>query len=96
MIIKKLLILIFFTIFLNGCAQNAALLAPVYTVATSGNIYQAGLTFGSNEIVTKKTGKSTAQNIQEILKPKKQDTEFEKLVKKRINETRKKLNFSNQ
>ena len=35
------------------------------------------------------------QNIQEILKPKEKDTDFEKLVKKRIVETRKKLNFTN-
>jgi hypothetical protein len=47
-------------------------------------------------MITKLTGKSTAQNVKEILIPKEQDSEFEKLVKNRITETRKKLNFSNQ
>ena len=96
MILRKLVILILATFFLNGCAQNAALLAPAYTIASSGNIYHAGLTVSSNEIIVRTTGKSTAKNIQAILLPKKQDNEFEKMVKRRINETRKKLSLSNQ
>ncbi len=82
--------------FLSGCAQNAALFGPAYTLATSGNLYHAGLTYGSNELITKKTGKSVAQNFKEVLIIKKNDTEFQELVKKNIQETRKKLNLSNQ
>ena len=44
----------------------------------------------------KKTGKSVAQNFTEALVIKKEDTEFQKLVKKNIKKTRKKLNLSNQ
>ena len=62
MILRKLVILILATFFLNGCAQNAALLAPAYTIASSGNIYHAGLTVSSNEIIVRATGKSTAHN----------------------------------
>lgn len=93
--IKKSILGLIFIILLNGCAQSTALLGPAYTLAKSGNIYQAGLTYGSNEAVVKFTGKSAGENIQEILKPKEKDTDFEKLVKKRIVETRKKLNFTN-
>ena len=96
MIIKKIAIAIFILATLNGCAQNAALLGPVYTFSSSGNIYQAGLTYSSNEAIHETTGKSVTENIQEILKPKKKDTPFQKLVKKRIRETRKKINISNQ
>ena len=96
MLIKNLIIGIFATALLSGCAQNAALLGPAYTLAASGNAYQAGFTYGSNELVTKVTGKSTVQNIKDALEPKKKDTEFEKLVKKNIEETRKKLKLSNQ
>ena len=96
MIFIKILIGIFLIGFLSGCAQNAALLGPAYTLSTSGNVYQASFTYGSNEIITKTTGKSAAQNFKEALVPKKEDTEFQKLVKKNIEETRKKLNFSNQ
>ena len=71
MFLKKLIIIIFLVSFLNGCAQNAALLGPAYTLATSGNIYQAGFTYGGNEIVTKTTGKSMAQIIKESITAKK-------------------------
>ena len=91
---KKIIIGIFFLAFLNGCAQNAALLGPVYTLATSGNIYQAGLSYGSNHAVTKITGKTTTENIKKILEADEEDSEFEKLVKKQIIETRKKLNLT--
>ena len=96
MILKKIFIGILAIGFLSGCVQNAALLGPAYTLASTGNVYQAGFTYGGNEIVTKKTGKSAAQNIKEVLTPKKDDTEFEKLVKRNIEETRKRLNLSNQ
>tara|TARA_B100000767_G_C19622371_1_gene474648 strand:+ start:559 stop:849 length:291 start_codon:yes stop_codon:yes gene_type:complete len=96
MIIKKITVLILLLSFLSGCAQNAALLGPAYTLASTGNVYNAGFTYGSNEIITKATGKSTAQNFKEALTPKKEDTEFERLVKRNIEETRKKLNLSNQ
>ena len=96
MFLKKLIIMIFLVSFLNGCAQNAAILGPAYTLATSGNIYQAGFTYGGNEIVTKTTGKSMAQIIKESITAKKKDSDFKKLVKRNIEKTRKKLNFSNQ
>ena len=96
MIFIKILIRIFFIAFLSGCAQNAALLGPAYTLSTSGNAYHAGLTYGTNEIIAKTTGKSVAQNFKEALIPKKEDTEFEKLVKRNIQKTRRKLNISNQ
>ena len=96
MILKKIIIGILFLSFLSGCAQNMALLGPAYTLASSGSVYNAGLTYGSNEIITKTTGKTTSENLKELLAPKKKDTEFQKLVKKNIIETRKKLKLSNQ
>ena len=96
MILKKIIAGLFFVCFLSGCAQNAALLGPAYTLATSGNIYHAGFTYGSNEVIIKSTGKSMAQNIKEGLVPKKEDSDFQKLVKRNIEKTRKKLNLSNQ
>jgi hypothetical protein len=96
MILKKIIIGIFLLSSLNGCMQNTVLLAPAYTLGTSGNIYHAGLSYGSNKAINNITGKSTSENIKDILALKKDDTKFEKLVKKNIKETRKKLNLSNQ
>ena len=96
MIAKKITVGLLLLCALNGCAQNAALLGPAYTLASTGNVFQAGVTYGSNELITKKTGKSTAQNLKEILTVKKEDTDFQKLVKENIKKTRKKLKISNQ
>ena len=92
--IKKIILGIFITAFLSGCAQNVALLGPVYTLSTTGNIYQAGASYGSNRVITSLTGKSTAENVKELIVIKKDDSEFEKLVKRQIKETRKKLNLT--
>ena len=96
MVLKKTIIGIFLVSLLCGCAQNVALLGPAYTLTTSGNVYHAGLTYGGNEMITKTTGKSIAQNFKEVLTPKKEDTEFEKLIKRNIEKTRRKLKLSSQ
>jgi hypothetical protein len=96
MILKRILLLIFLLFTLSGCVQNTAFLGPAYTFASSGNIYQAGLSYGSEKAVNKFTGKSTGENIKEMLIIKEKDSEFQQLVKKRILETRKKLSLSNQ
>ena len=103
MILKKIIAGLFFVCFLNGCAQNAALLGPAYTLATSGNIYQAGFTYGSNEVITKSTGKSITQNIQSLVDNKKikieekeKQDEFFALVKSRIEKTSKIIQLANQ
>ena len=96
MIFKKIIIGLFILSLISGCAQNASLLGPAYTLVSTGNVYQAGLTYGGNEIVTKTTGKSTTQNIKEALIPKKNDKKLEQLVKRNIEKTKKKLNLSNQ
>jgi len=93
MIIKKLILVIFLASFLGGCAQNVALLGPMYTLSSTGNIYQAGLSYGSDRAIKSLTGKSAAKNIEELIVDKKDDSEFVKLVKRRVKETRKKLNF---
>ena len=92
MILKKIISSLLLICFLSGCAQNTALLGPIYTFGSTGNIYQAGLTYGSNEALTKVTGKSAGDNLKEILQPDTNDSELRKLLKKRIIEVRKKLN----
>jgi len=93
MISKKIISGIFFLCLLNGCAQSTAFLGPIYTFGTTGKVYQAGFSYGSNKIVTSLTGKSTVENVEHLLKTKKQDSDLRKLVKKQIEETRKKLNL---
>ena len=93
--IIKLFFGIFTFVVLTSCAQNTALLGPAYSLVSTGNVYQAGLTYTSDQAVTKITGKSTCENVKQLITSKKKDNEFEKLVKERIKKTRKKLKLSN-
>jgi hypothetical protein len=92
----KLILGIVFLSFLNSCMQGTAFLGPAYTLGSTGNIFQAGLSYGSDKVVNKITGKSAIENINDLLQPKVEDSEFEKLIKKRIIETRKKMNLTKQ
>ena len=101
--LKKLIAGLFLLFFLNGCVQSTALLGPIYTLTSTGNIYQAGLSYGSNQAVKKITGKSPAENIKSFVYNKKIKTEEEKnndelftLVKSRIEKTNKVINSANQ
>ena len=62
--LKKVFLLLSL-IYLTGCIQSAGLIGPAITVATTGNIYQAGLSYSSNKIIKKETGKSTSEHITE-------------------------------
>ena len=79
---------------LNGCIQNTAFLGPAYTLGSTGNVYQAGLSYGSNVAVKRVTGKSPGENIQDLLQPKDEDSDFERLIKQRIIKTRKIMNLT--
>ena len=57
MILKKIIAGLFLLFFLNGCVQSAALLGPAYTLTSTGNVFQAGLSYGSNQVVKNITGK---------------------------------------
>jgi hypothetical protein len=60
---------IFFLLFLNGCAQIFVFLGPAITGASTGSMYQAGLSYGSSTAITKITGKSSLENIITFLDP---------------------------
>ena len=55
--------------------QSTALLGPVYTSVGTGNIYHAGLSYGSNEVVKEITGKSPTVNIKSLTDNKKSKIE---------------------
>ena len=92
MIIKKIILRIFILYLLSGCTQTTSLVGPIYALGKTGNAYQAGLSYSSDKLITSITGKSTVENLDHVLKTKKYDSDLRKLVKKQIEETRKKLN----
>ncbi len=64
---KNILFFTFFLVLLNGCVQNTALIGPAITVATTGNVYQAGITYGTNEAFKRETGKNALNYVNEIV-----------------------------
>ena len=56
-------------LFLNGCVEPTAFLGPAITVGTSGNIYQASLSYGTNQAIQRATGKSTAEHVPAFFDP---------------------------
>ena len=103
MILIKIIAALFLLFFLNGCVQSAALLGPAYTLSSTGNIYQAGLSYGSNQAVKNITGKTPTENIKSLVDNKKikieekeKQEEFFALVKSRIEKTSKIIQLANQ
>jgi|TARA_B110000438_G_C15638832_1_gene574347 hypothetical protein len=91
-VIKKIIFISLSFLFLNGCVQSSAFLAPAITVASTGNVYQAGFQYGTNRALKKETGKGAAEHISEILnRPRKKsiNKDFVTLVENRIKKTRK-------
>ena len=92
---------------LGACASPTAMLGPAYTLSTTGNVLQASLSYGSNEMITSYTGKTPLENLQEIgsvenerIKNIQKNTleskDFYFLVKEKIEKTNKILKQSSQ
>ena len=77
---KSLKILFIFSslIFLNGCIQTTALLGPGVTIATTGNVLQAGFQYGANSVIEKETGKSTFEHFQDAVDKQSKNKRFQK------------------
>jgi len=101
---KKIIIGLFLLCILNGCAQSTALLGPAYTLVSTGNVYQAGFSYGSSKAVKKMTGKTATENIKSLVgnenivseKREKKKKEFIVLVKNNIAKASRVLNLANQ
>ena len=103
MILKKIIISAFVMCFLTGCLQNTAFLGPAMTVASTGNVYQAGLSYGSSQAIKKMTGKTPTENVKSFLDSKNTTVKEEKIydeffvsVKDKIEKKSNILNLANQ
>ena len=63
----KIILLLVSFVFLSGCFQSIALLGPAITGASTGKIYQAGLSYGTNVIMLQATGKTTSEHMIDII-----------------------------
>ena len=83
------------------------MLGPAYTLSSTGNIFQAGLSYGSNELITQYTGKTPIENLKEIseielekdkniMKKTLESEDFYYLVQNKFKKTRSLIKLSNQ
>ena len=93
--ILKIFFLILSLVILPGCIQTTSLLGPGVTIATSGNIIQAGFQYGANTAVKNETGKDVLTHIKDSVDQKNKEKKFhvqlKQLIKDRIENTRQKL-----
>ena len=92
---KKIYFLVLVSIFLTGCIQSTALLGPGVTIATTGNIMQAGLQYGANTAIKNETGKDALTHLKDVVEEEKDFQKFEykirDLTKNTIDRVKKKL-----
>ena len=75
---KHKLFILFIFFVLNACAQSTALIGPAITIGTTGNVVQAGLTYGSNVAVKDATGKLPGEHVSLYLENKKEEKKVKK------------------
>ena len=84
-------------VFLSGCFQTTALLGPGVTVATSGNVLQAGLQYGANTAVKNETGEYPLEyiknSVEEKNNQKKFYVDFKNFIENRIQASRRTLSL---
>ena len=104
MIHKKIILGLFIFSLTGACTAPTAMLGPAYTLTSTGNVLQAGFSYGSSEMITMYTGKTPIENITALTIPdsnnihKKtlESEDFQNLVKNRIKKTNNLLNSINQ
>ena len=78
---KKIYFLVLISIFLSGCIQSSALLGPGVTIATTGNIMQAGLQYGANTAIKKETGKDAIAHLKDAVNEEKDSQKLEEKIR---------------
>ena len=79
--INKIFIYIISALILSGCVQSTAMVGPALTLASTGNISQAGVTFFTNKAVKEETGMDTVSYVSNKLEQNSsKNRKFRKLV----------------
>ena len=78
---KKIYFLFLISVFLSGCIQSTALLGPGVTIATTGNIMQAGLQYGANTAIKKETGKDAITHLKDAVNEEQDNKKLEEKIR---------------
>ena len=88
---QKIYFLAIIFIFLSGCIQSTALLGPGVTLATTGNVMQAGLQYGANTAIKNETGKDAFTHLKDAVDEEKDIQNIKTIVRNTIDKISKKL-----
>ena len=77
----KIYFLIVISISLSGCIQSTALLGPGVTIATTGNVIQAGFQYGANTAIKKETGKDVLTHLKDAVEEEQDNKKIELTIK---------------
>ena len=91
---QKIYFLAIIFIFLSGCIQSTALLGPGVTLATTGNIMQAGLQYGANTAIKNETGKDAFTHLKDAVDEEKDSQNIKTFVRNTIDKISKKLTIN--
>ena len=78
---KKIYFLVLISVFLSGCVQSTALLGPSVTIATTGNIMQAGLQYGANTAIKNETGKDAITHLKDAVNEERGSQKLEEKIR---------------
>ena len=91
-LLKKIITLPIVFLFLNGCIESTAFLGPAITAGTSGNIYQASLSYGANQVIQKTTGKTPTEHVVAFFDPQNDHQgDLKKILIEEVKETKSKI-----
>ncbi len=98
--INKILIYIIALIVLSGCVQSTAMVGPAITIASTGNLSQAGISYFTNKAVEEETGMDTVTYVSKKIENKNSENklkrELKTLVETNFEKTRQKLILQDQ
>ncbi len=77
---REILIVLFSLALLSGCVQSTALIGPAITIGTTGNVMQAGFSYGSNMTIRHVTGKTPGEYATSYIEEKREEKKIRKEI----------------
>ena len=75
---RKILILLLSLVILSSCGQTTALIGPAITIGNTGNVMQAGFSYGSNMAIKNATGKTPTEHVTSYVEEKREEKKIRK------------------
>ena len=77
---RKILVILLSLVLLSSCAQSTALIGPAITIGNTGNIMQAGFSYGSNMVIKQTTGQTPGGHVATYIEEKRKKEKIRKEI----------------